>query len=206
VALARNTEILGELLVPVTADYSEKVLPAVKELLDGTGVSPGEIGGIGISAGPGSYTGLRIGSSTAMGLSMGWGKPAKGVPTLRALALAAPDDRPVLVCLRARKGEVFASAYLGSQPFCEELFPAGVYTVEAVLRRLESMEDPVALGDGRSEMPSDVAGWLHPSMDSPRPSAVAVIAPALFESEGPDKHIEPLYLRRFGQKAGQVVP
>lgn len=206
VALVRGSVVLAELLVPVTADYSEKVLPAVEELLARTGVSPEDIGGIGVSVGPGSYTGLRIGSATAMGIARGWNRPAKGVPTLRALALAAPEDRPVLACARARDGEVFASAYMGKQPFCPELFPPGVYTAKAVARRVADLEDMVGVGSGRSELKPDTVRWLHPSMDMPRPSAVAVIGAELTRRKGPDHHIQPLYLRSFGQKAADVVP
>jgi tRNA threonylcarbamoyladenosine biosynthesis protein TsaB len=86
VALVSGEGILAETVLPVRAVHSEKVLPAVAGIFDSTGFDPRDLAGIGVSLGPGSYTGLRIGISTASGLSAGLGVPVKGVGTLRVIA------------------------------------------------------------------------------------------------------------------------
>jgi tRNA threonylcarbamoyladenosine biosynthesis protein TsaB len=90
VAVVSDGELLAETFLPVDVVHSEKVLPAVSELFTITGTDPVEMAGIGVSLGPGSYTGLRIGIATALGLAAGLGVPLKGVGTLRVLARIQP--------------------------------------------------------------------------------------------------------------------
>ena len=63
-----------------------------------------------IGTGPGSYTGVRVGASLALGLARGWGAEVVGVPTLEAIAAGA-EDGLVAVTLDARRGSVYSAAY-----------------------------------------------------------------------------------------------
>ena len=92
--------------------HSTWLLPAIGELLREAGLSPGEVDGFAVSAGPGSFTGLRIGLSTVKGLSLATGKPVVAVPTLDAMAEPVPPC-PHLICplLDARKEEVYVALY-----------------------------------------------------------------------------------------------
>lgn len=63
-----------------------------------------------IGTGPGSYTGVRVGASYALGLGRAWGAPVRGVSTLEALAGAAGNGR-VAVSLDARRGNVYGAVY-----------------------------------------------------------------------------------------------
>lgn len=195
--------VVLERMFSVEAFHSEKVLPGVAALLEETGLEGPGLSGIGVSAGPGSYTGLRIGIATAMGLSTGWGIPARGVPTLRVLSASTGSAGPVLVAVRARRGEVFAAVFGTARAASEEILPPGVYTAESVLRALEGMGVELAVGSGRSEL-GDVPGvrWSPEELDLPRPSIVAVLARELHSLRGPEGVIRPLYLRGFGQAAG----
>ena len=78
------------LLVSYTTDgqkkHSTTLLPMLKEAMDRIGADPAGLDAIAIAAGPGSFTGLRIGSATAKGLALAWDKPIVPVPTLMALA------------------------------------------------------------------------------------------------------------------------
>ncbi len=91
-------------------------LPLVEEVLQAAGCDAGEIDLIAVSAGPGSFTGLRIGMSLAKGIAFATGCEVVAVPTLEALALAA-GPRSGLVCpvLDARKGEVYAALFDGAE-------------------------------------------------------------------------------------------
>lgn len=80
-------------------------------------LGPRDIDAVAIGAGPGSFTGLRIGMATAKGIAFAVGRPLWAVSSLAALAhaeLAADDAAPIVAVLDARKGEVYAGIYTRS--------------------------------------------------------------------------------------------
>lgn len=90
--------------------HSDLILPMLEALLCDAGLALGALDGIAFGAGPGSFTGLRIGCGVAQGLALGADLPVLGVSTLLALAAAAPGER-VIACLDARIGEIYHAAY-----------------------------------------------------------------------------------------------
>jgi len=199
VALVKDGRLLMESILPVKAFHSEKLLPAVSELMESSGIMGYELSGIALSRGPGSYTGLRIGTATAMGLSAGWGVPVKGVSTLRVIASLLPAGN-VLCCIRARAGELFAGAFSSPDPLSAETLPQGLYAAEELPAHLAG-KVYTAAGSGRTELPAlDNIRWASSLLDNPRPSAAAFCASALAAEEGFDSNPEPLYLRGFNEK------
>jgi tRNA threonylcarbamoyladenosine biosynthesis protein TsaB len=93
--------------------HAAQLLPLAKALLDRAGLTFADVERIGVGVGPGTFTGLRIGVATARALAQGTGAQTVPVSTLRALAVAAGHDGPVLAVLDARRGEAFAAAYRG---------------------------------------------------------------------------------------------
>ncbi|MDB4980696.1 MAG: peptidase glycoprotease, partial [Myxococcales bacterium] len=96
-----------------TADrHSPHVLKLCDEVLVAAGLTPAGLDAIACGAGPGSFTGLRVGLSVAKGLALATGKPLLLLSSLQALALdlarAAPEARVVVPCIDAGKGEVYA--------------------------------------------------------------------------------------------------
>ena len=107
------------LLVSYTTDgqkkHSTTLLPMIKEAMDRIGADPAGLDAIAIAAGPGSFTGLRIGSATAKGLALAWDKPIVPVPTLMALAAnAVGADGHTLICplMDARREQVYNALYV----------------------------------------------------------------------------------------------
>jgi tRNA threonylcarbamoyladenosine biosynthesis protein TsaB len=90
--------------------HARFVLPWVTGLLGESGLSLPQLDGIAFSAGPGSFTGLRLAVSVAQGLSVGSGVRLVAVPTLEALALSAGDGFKY-VCVDARMSEVYSACY-----------------------------------------------------------------------------------------------
>jgi len=87
-------------------------MPAIDRLLADGGWVPGDLEGLAVAVGPGSFTGLRIGLSAVKGLALALAIPIAAVPTLDAMAAALPfADLPVCPVIDARKGEVYASFY-----------------------------------------------------------------------------------------------
>jgi tRNA threonylcarbamoyladenosine biosynthesis protein TsaB len=90
--------------------HSERLLPMVRAALAAAQWSPANLDGIAFGAGPGSFTGIRIGCGVAQGLALALDCPVLGVPTLEAIAVADGSD-DVLACLDARMREVYVAAY-----------------------------------------------------------------------------------------------
>lgn len=86
--------------------HSQRVLPMARELLEQAGLQMADIGLIAFDAGPGSFTGLRIGCGLAQGLALGLGCPVVPISSLRALAWPHRRVR-VLSATDARMGEVY---------------------------------------------------------------------------------------------------
>lgn len=111
--------------------HSQRILPLLREMLDEAGLELAQLDGIAFGAGPGSFTGLRIGCGVAQGLAFGANLPVIGVSTLQALAQSSDADK-VIACLDARMGEVYHAAYIRQGDHWQEVLAPGLYKPEAV--------------------------------------------------------------------------
>lgn len=111
-AIVEDGNLVAEYTVNHKKTHSQTLLPMIDEIVRMTETDLSEVDGIAISAGPGSFTGLRIGSATAKGLGLALNKPLLHIPTLDAMAwqLWGCDG---LVCpiMDARRGQVYGGAY-----------------------------------------------------------------------------------------------
>src|SRR3972149_6461465 len=111
-ALLDGDRLVGESALNIRPTHSERLMAAVDHLLHLSGWELGQLEGLAVAIGPGSFTGLRIGISAVKGLALGLGIPVAAVPTLDALAATLPfAAHPVCPVLDAKKGEVYASLY-----------------------------------------------------------------------------------------------
>lgn len=112
VALVAPGLCLAEYSLTSTATHSQRLLPSIQQIMAETGVTWGSVAAIAISAGPGSFTGLRIGLTTAKGLAMASGRPLIAVSSLDTLATQMPwTDKLICPVLDARKQEVYSACY-----------------------------------------------------------------------------------------------
>ena len=116
--------------------HSQHILPLLRELLIEAGIEMNDLHGIAFGAGPGSFTGLRIGCGVAQGLAFGADLPVVGISTLLALAHGEEAQRSnatrVIACLDARMGEVYHAAYVREGDSWREVCAPGLYKPEAV--------------------------------------------------------------------------
>ena len=92
--------------------HSVTLMPLVDQIFCQCGLHPGDIDVYAVSAGPGSFTGIRIGIGTVKGLAFPTGTPCAGVSTLESLAWAAkPCGRLILSVIDARRGRVYTGAF-----------------------------------------------------------------------------------------------
>ncbi|MDD4236969.1 MAG: tRNA (adenosine(37)-N6)-threonylcarbamoyltransferase complex dimerization subunit type 1 TsaB [Desulfotomaculaceae bacterium] len=112
VAVAGQGGILAERMVLNRRTHSVNLLPMLKAVLEESEIDRRKLIGIAVSGGPGSFTGLRIGMSTAKALAWVWGLPVVGISTLASLAHPLTGGGG-LVCpiLNARKNEVYTAIY-----------------------------------------------------------------------------------------------
>lgn len=113
VALVANGRCLAEYSLDVVTTHSQRLLKQLERIREDVGVEWSELGGLAVSLGPGSFTGLRIGLSVAKGLALAVGLPLLGVSTLDGLArqVVALPGTMVGALLDARKQEVYAACY-----------------------------------------------------------------------------------------------
>ena len=116
VGLVRDGSVLTEESRRVQTGHTDILLPLVHQLVSRAGVGLTELGGIGVSVGPGSFSGLRVGLNTAKGLCYALGLALVGVSTLEALATTVWDwQGRICVLLDARRKEVYAAVFARDQ-------------------------------------------------------------------------------------------
>lgn len=115
VALGRNGRLLAERSVEIDRS-SGRLLDMIGEVLEEAGARPADLAGVLVLQGPGSFTGLRIGLATALGLHQALGVPATAVPTLKVLAARAAVEGVVVAAVDALRGEWSAQAFRDGEP------------------------------------------------------------------------------------------
>src|SRR5215208_5364975 len=115
VSLANNGRMLQSLVSESQKDHASWLHPAIKILLEKQGIGMDQLVAVGVSNGPGSYTGLRVGLSTAKGFCYALNIPLITIGTLKLMAFSARDEAEDLICpmIDARRMEVYTAIYTG---------------------------------------------------------------------------------------------
>lgn len=150
VAIMTEDTLLAEYTVNYKKTHSQTLLPMLDECVKMIGLELSEIDAIAVAKGPGSFTGLRIGSATAKGLGLALGKPIVAIPTVDAIAynLYATD---AILCplMDARRNQVYTGIYQFTNTSFEVLMEQTACGVEEIIDKVNSYGRPVIyLGDG----------------------------------------------------------
>jgi tRNA threonylcarbamoyladenosine biosynthesis protein TsaB len=111
IAIVRGGEAIGRLKGDPAVSHSNTLLADLDQLLGETGIKLPEIDLFAVAAGPGSFTGLRIGIATVKALAATVVRPCAAVPTLQAIALGGGPSKATVALLPAGRGEVFAQLF-----------------------------------------------------------------------------------------------
>lgn len=158
VALAEAGETAFRVLTHVEGhdrySHLQNLTPQIRQVLSDAGITVDDLDGIAVSHGPGSFTGIRIGVSTARALSQVKGIPCVPVSSLEALALRADAAAGTLICpiLDARRSQVYGGGYLADGAAeggpLKEAVKAGPYTIDEFMALVRDYDQVLLLGDG----------------------------------------------------------
>lgn len=145
-----NGNLLAEYTVNYKKTHSQTLLPMLDEIGRMIELDLNSIDAIAVAAGPGSFTGLRIGSATAKGLGLALDKPLVHVPTVDALAYNLyGTDRVICPLMDARRNQVYTGIYEFKQEELSVIEPQMAVGIEAIAEKLRALGRPVIfLGDG----------------------------------------------------------
>ena len=187
--------------------HSEKLLTLLQEVVAGEQLSLNDIDAVAVSIGPGSFTGLRIGLSTAKGLCYAIGKPLLAVPTFEAIAEATRQANPtagrVLILVDAKKDEYYCGRYED-----EESGSVNVRSLTEVLPVSDSWPNVVIVTD-RVDIVKSAAGDAALVLDVHQFCRASIVArlgyrKALGKEFADVGTLEPMYLKDFiVQRAGR---
>ena len=149
VAIVEDEQTIAEYTVNYKKTHSQTLLPMLDEIVKMTEFDLSTIDAIAVAGGPGSFTGLRIGSATAKGLGLALNKPLVHVPTVDGMAYNLYGNAG-LICpmMDARRSQVYTGLYRFTQSF--EIVEAQMaISVEELIAKLNSYGEEVTfLGDG----------------------------------------------------------
>lgn len=150
VALVTEGDLIVEYTVNYKKTHSQTLMPMLDEIIKMTNTDLKDIDGIAISQGPGSFTGLRIGSSTAKGLGLALGLPLIPVPTVDGLAYNLFEvDKMVCPLMDARRNQVYTGIYKWINGEFRVVLPQQPMDIDEIIIKLnEFKEEVVFLGDG----------------------------------------------------------
>lgn len=206
VAIVEDDNLVAEYTVNYKKTHSQTLLPMLDEVAKIIDLDLEEIDAIAVAAGPGSFTGLRIGSATAKGLGLALGKPVIPVPTIDGLAYNLFGTKDV-VCpmMDARRNQVYTGLYEFEDGKMKCMIPQKAVAVEEILEDINQTGRPVIfLGDGVPVQKENIAKMVKvPYQFAPahlarqRAGALGALA-LLYYKEGRYEHArdhKPDYLR-----------
>lgn len=206
IAVVADDNLIGEYTINYKKTHSQTLLPMLDEVVKMTELDLKSIDVIAVAAGPGSFTGLRIGSATAKGLAFALGKDIVSVPTVDALAYNMWGSKDVICpIMDARRQQTYTGLYDFENGTMNTILPQCVVMIDEIVEKINSLGRKVIfLGDGvpafseyikeNIQVPYDFA----PAMcNKQRASAVACLAAKLYEQGKVETAAEhsPDYLR-----------
>lgn len=205
VALLDDDRVLARHEQDAAGAQASLLLPTIDQLLKDTGLRLADLDGLACSIGPGSFTGIRVGVSTCLGLRAGTELPLALVPTLEAMAWNLKGEvLPICPVVTSRKGEVYWAVFRWTNGYLERVLSEHVGPPMAVAQSLT--EETLLIGDGWVSQESGIRAALSPSItviggppSAGKPSALSVGLIGLEklrrgEVAGPA--VAPLYVQR----------
>ena len=204
-ALSEDGRILASGYQDTGLTHSRTLMPIVEHLFRNTGLTMSDCDAVAVAAGPGSFTGIRIGVAAAKGLAFAAEKPAVGVSTLAAMARnVAFADGLVLCAMDARRSQIYNAVFLAENGHLTRLTPDRAIALEELAQELREDSRPkLVVGDGARLCCEFLSGAGLPCRRAPphlimqNAASVALEAEALAAAGGlvSAQDLQPVYLR-----------
>ena len=204
VALLEDGKVLGHTFLDCGNTHSETLLPVIISLLEYNHLHSDNVDLFALAAGPGSFTGVRIGVSLVKGLCSGKGKPCIGVSTPEALAYNLPFENALLCpVMDARRNQVYNALFKWENGMPVRLTPDRLIALSELNEELAAYDLPIYLcGDGYDLAKSKLTVKTEdtPSLLIAQSAvSVAKLAQKIYQ-ENPEKDfhegkLQPIYLR-----------
>ena len=152
-ALTKDGEIVSQAYENSGLTHSRTLLPMVSHVLESGGVSIGEVDVVAVAAGPGSFTGLRIGVATAKGIAWSANKDCAACSTLESMAwqVAHLKGKLIVCAMDARRKQVYNALFLAQGEYLERLTPDRAISLDELAEELRKYENSkILIGDGAS--------------------------------------------------------
>ena len=203
-----------------TMNHLQNLIPMIEKLLSSSGIDKSELTAIAASAGPGSFTCIRIGVATARALAQALDIPAIAVPTLEAFAYNAKESQSIICPIfDARRNQIYGGAYIWKENRIVEIVKGAAYDLPDYLSELEKamkcyeevLPELTFYGDGIAAYGEKIKEWQASSpiddirlgfaegdMSCQRASSVAQLALEIYKNGGQISFEElmPDYMRK----------
>ncbi len=182
---------------------SEKLLTLIQEICVDQKITLSQIDGVAVSIGPGSFTGLRIGLSTAKGLCYASGKPLIAVSAFESVAeavfLAQPQTNRIIICVDAKQGDYYYSGYENRNGTRCEFLPVQTGSLTSALSAVT--RETTIITDRIDEVKkfADKSGVIDNILSYCRGDVLARIAIGKLKTgvKNAPENLEPMYLKNF---------
>ena len=205
VALMKEGKLLGESYQNTGLTHSQTLMVMAQDLLKTCGYTPQQVEAVAVAAGPGSFTGIRIGVAAAQGFARGSEIPCYGVSTLEAMALSLGIyDGYVLPVMDARRNQVYNALFLAEGGKLTRMCEDRAIALSDLREELKILQKPIFLvGDGSNlcynTLLEEIPGLILPPEHRmhQRASGVCLAAAGMIEAGLPGNGAEltPNYLR-----------
>lgn len=204
VAISDAGEVRGEVRLVGRRRHAEELAPAIRQLVEWTGVQLEHLAAIAVGIGPGLFTGLRVGVTTAKVMAQALRIPLIPVVSLDLVAYPMRHARRRIVAvLDARRREVFHATYQPVPGGVQRLTDYAVSSPADLVAEIEALGEEVLLaGDGIAAHPDafaelDRAELAGPEFAAPSTAALVTLAAGRYEREefAQPREVQPLYLR-----------
>lgn len=204
VALAEDGKIRARRYRDLTRGHAEVLMGLVDEVEEEAGFRSLDCDRLGVTVGPGTFTGLRVGLAAARGLALATGLPLVGITTLQAIAAntaseTAPEEGRVLALLDAKRGEVYTQ-HFEAHPYLAPVTQPQVLTLEAaeiMVREAMEAHRTSLIGTGATLIAERIGASALAAVSgaSSQPDAAEVARLAARVDDPASAPPEPLYLR-----------
>lgn len=204
VCILNETTVLSEFTVNNKLTHSQTLMPMINAALDCAKLSLADVDAFAVSAGPGSFTGIRIGVAAVKGLAFAAGKPCVPVSTLEALAYNLNADGILCAAMDARCGQVYNALFRRRGQVLERLCEDRAISIKELGCELQKFDEIIfCVGDGADLCYNEIGNEnpfirpVPPHLKLQRGSSAGLLAMEQFKAGNtcPASELMPVYLR-----------